>query len=92
MTKAIVEFLGIGVSPGFPLWAVVIIGGALFFLGFFAAALLATSFSPWASRAEERIERDFIERDFEERAQERHSAREEAFKALGINRKEGSDD
>ena len=43
MTKAIVEFLHIGISPGFPLWAVVLIGLILFFFGFFAAAFLATA-------------------------------------------------
>lgn len=80
MTKAIVELLGIGVSPGFPLWAVVLIGLALFFLGFFAAALLA------ASGRASRIEEDLLEKDFEQRAQERHSARDEAFKSLNIMR------
>ena len=43
MTKSIVTFLGIGASPGFPLWAVIVVGMALLLIGFFAAALLAMS-------------------------------------------------
>jgi len=43
MTKMIVTFLGIGTNPGFPLWALIVTGLGMLFLGLLASGLCAAA-------------------------------------------------